>query len=163
MTDVRHYSTVSILVTGSRSAANPTKLKLELSALLGFDRVLLFIGDCNIGTDKPCLGADRFAFDWWHEHFGEGAVRTSPERLCERWTQNQHELVVMYADWYPNNDGVLDKSAGPKRNSRTVRAFGASPGHKRAFAVWAADTGGTFDTMKKLVKAERIGFQVIPA
>ncbi len=163
-------SHVSILVTGSRSASDPLPLWSALDRIVnsGVSSLSLFVGDCNVGDGKPDVGADRFAVDWWQDRFDASdagvVTRTSPEFLCERWSTGPCGIVtlsVFYADWYPAGDGKLDKSAGPKRNSRTVAAFDSAPGEHRAFALWNGDAGGTLDTMRKLAKVKR-GFEVIP-
>jgi hypothetical protein len=167
----------TILVTGSRHAKDADRLCWALDEILdqySYDAVTVMVGCCPTGTDK-------FVKDWWLRRFGEpdGYVITSPEPLRELYTANpgpqfaadgQQEdwddgfrdtLHIFHADWYPE-PGKLDRSAGPKRNSRLVKAWN-SEGGTHAVAQWAADEGGTFDTMKKIIKANRCIDAVVPA
>jgi hypothetical protein len=161
-------SHLSLLVTGSRNLSDPDlvcdALEYELSQHT-YDSYDLYIGDCNIPYGKPRLGADRFAWDWWLAKNPDARVISQPDRLLVRHETPSgfdgfcNRMFVFRADWYPN--GALDKSAGPKRNSRLVPAFAASHGPHFAWAFWNGELRGTFDTMKKL-RAAGLGFEVVP-
>ncbi len=125
--------TYRVLVTGPRDWTDVDAVRYELSRLLsqrfirGENHGIVFVhGACETGVDK--MVADFCA----KEGFAEVKITDEPHP----------------ADWY-RADGSLDKSAGPRRNTKMVK-LGANVG----LSFWRGnEDGGTFDCTKKIVRA----------
>jgi hypothetical protein len=149
--------TIAIAVTGERDFAHESLVACELDALASDEgQVRLFVGDCP-------TGADLYARNWWHARYPTGLKHQYPDPLVEVWQCGVHLMFVFVADWYPNGSKQIDKSAGPKRNTKLTKAISASKADsKRALAFFTGKGTGTNDCMKKLA-AERIRGEWVPA
>jgi hypothetical protein len=147
-------SHISVIVTGSRDAANADALRKALTRLRGIASDFgLFVGCAR--------GADQIAREWFLETHPQ-TIRSSPEPMLEQFVIGTAELTfsamcVYYADW--RGDG---KAAGPIRNSRMIAAWERTAGDHRAIALWDGKSRGTLDAMTKIVRAGH-GVEVIPA
>lgn len=156
-------SHLSLLVTGSREdTIDPEPITEALDEFLElhtFDSLSLFVGCAK--------GADRIAREWWFarnpEHIevkhDEPLLRIY-ESVPNDWNRDdwddgfRERLFVFVANWYPDGK-TLDRSAGPKRNARTVKAWAEDGGAHHAVAAWDGriKNSGTLDCMSKVVDA----------
>lgn len=148
--------TLAIAVTGERDFASEDTVALELTELALTDGTTkLFVGDCP-------TGADLFARNWWHARYPTGLKHAYPDPLVEVHQRGVHLMFVFVADWYPNGSTKLDRSAGPKRNSRLVKAIASSKADRKVARAFFTGKGtGTNDCMKKLA-AEGIRGEWVP-
>lgn len=68
------------------------------------------------------------------------------DTLGIKWADEVGARVLEFpADWYPNNDGKLDRSAGPKRNQRMI-----DEGHPDlCYAFPTPKSTGTWDMIRR--------------
>ena len=122
-----------VLVTGPRDWTDVDAVHCELSRLLshrfsrGENLGIVFVhGDCETGVDKMVADFCK------REGFAEAKI-----------TAEAHP-----AEWR-RADGSLDKTAGPRRNTKMVKL-----GANVCLSFWRGnEDGGTFDCTKKAVRA----------
>lgn len=123
-----------VLVTGPRDWVNEDAVHCELARLLScrFSRgenvgIVFVHGACETGVDK-------IVADWCtREGFAAAKITAEP-----------HEAI-----WHPNGQREIDKTAGPRRNSKMVKL-----GANVCLSFWRGnESGGTFDCTMKAVRA----------